>query len=97
MIFTEGFFKFLLCYFGMVSVITLIAYVIDKIKAKRGSWRIPEKTLLIASMIGGAFGGYTAMFLVRHKVRKWYFHVANVIGILWQLGLLCYIASKGLL
>jgi uncharacterized membrane protein YsdA (DUF1294 family) len=97
MFFTEGFLKFLLYYFAAVSVVTLVMYMIDKIKAMSGAWRISEKALLIASIIGGAAGGYLAMFLAWHKVRKWYFHVVNIIGLLWQLGLLGYIAWMVLL
>ena len=97
MIFTEGFLKFLLYYFGAVSVVTFGMYLLDKIKAMSGAWRISEKALLIASLIGGAVGGYVAMFLSWHKVRKWYFHVLNVLGILWQLGLLGYTAWMVLL
>ena len=92
MIFTEGFLKFLLYYFGAVSVVTFGMYLLDKIKAMSGAWRISEKALLTASLIGGAVGGYVAMFLSWHKVRKWYFHLLNILGILWQLGLLGYVA-----
>ena len=97
MIFTEGFLKFLFYYFCVVSVVTFGMYLLDKIKAMSGAWRISEKALLIASLIGGAVGGYVAMFLSWHKVRKWYFHVLNVLGILWQLGLLGYVAWMVLL
>lgn len=97
MFFTKEFLTFLLYYFGAVSIVTFGMYMVDKIKAMSGAWRISEKALLIASVIGGAVGGYVAMFLAWHKVRKWYFHVVNVIGILWQLGLLGYIAWMVLL
>ena len=94
MIFTKGFFTLLLYYFSALSILTLILYVIDKVKAVRGGWRISEKTLLFCSFLGGAVGGYLAMYLARHKVRKWYFHAVNILGLLWQVGLLAYIAWK---
>ncbi len=97
MLFTKGFLTFLLYYFGVVSVLTLVLYMLDKIKAKRGGWRAPEKTLLLCSLLGGAVGGYFAMYLARHKVRKWYFHAVNILGLLWQLGLLFYISWTVLL
>ena len=64
---------FYIGYLVGVSLVAFFAYVIDKGKAKRGAWRIPEKVLLTLSLIGGATGGYVAMNLVRHKTQKWYF------------------------
>ena len=97
MLFTKGFLTFLLYYFGAVSLVALVLYMLDKIKAMGGAWRVPEKTLLLCSFFGGAVGGYVAMFLARHKIRKWYFHAVNILGLLWQLGLLLYISWKVLL
>lgn len=74
-----------------LSLITFIVYVIDKNKAENGDWRIPEWTLLLLSVCGGAIGGYTAMFLVKHKTRKWYFHAAHMFGLLWQVFLFGYL------
>ena len=55
-----------------------------KSRAKRNVWRIPEKVLLGLSFFGGAAGGYAAMFLCRHKTKKWYFHAVNLLGLGWQ-------------
>lgn len=82
---------FYLGYLAAVSVVTFMAYAIDKNKARRGAWRIPEKTLLGLSFFGGAAGGYFAMNTVRHKTRKWYFHAVNLIGLAWQVGLLAFL------
>lgn len=76
-----------------VSLVAFFAYVIDKEKAKRGAWRIPEKVLLTLSFIGGAVGGYAAMNLVRHKTQKWYFHFVNVIGLAWQGCVLAFLLT----
>ena len=74
-----------------VALLTFILYAIDKLKAERGDWRIPEATLLCLSFFGGGIGGYAAMFLARHKIRKWYFHALNILGILWQIALLIWL------
>ena len=84
---------FYIGYLVGVSLVTFFVYVIDKQKAKRGAWRIPEKTLLGLSFIGGAVGGYTAMQLVRHKTQKWYFYVINFVGLLWQTCLLAFLLT----
>lgn len=52
-----------------VSLVTFIAYGVDKIKAKRGSERISEQRLLILAFIGGAVGALLGMLLFRHKTR----------------------------
>ena len=56
----------------------LIAFAlmgVDKIKAKRGSWRIPEKTLFLAALLGGSVGSLMGMSLFRHKTRHWSFRL----------------------
>ena len=66
-----------------LSLITFFLYHADKKKAKKGARRIPEKVLLLSSFIGGAYGGYLAMLLFRHKTKgeHWYFTVVNLLGI----------------
>ena len=67
-------------YLIILSVITLIAYFIDKIKAKAKAWRLQEKTLLALSLLGGAYGGLIGVFTLRHKTKHWYFPFVNFIG-----------------
>ena len=69
---------------GAISVVTFLVYAIDKSRAKRGKWRVPEKTLLMLSFFGGGLGGITAMYLLRHKTKHWYFTVINCIGVILQ-------------
>ncbi len=76
-----------LTYLGILSLITFIAFVADKIKAQNGAWRIPEAVLLGLSAIGGAVGGYLGMFIALHKVRKWYFHVAEILSIILHIAI----------
>ena len=74
-----------------ISFITFIFYATDKYKARHGHWRIPEKTLLTLSLLGGAAGGLIAMQLFRHKTRHWYFYAINIIALVLQLALLLYL------
>ena len=80
--------------FAVVSVVTLVLYALDKIKAQNGLWRIPEKVLLGFSLLGGAVGGLLGMNLFRHKTKHWYFWVLNVIGLLWQIALPLFLWIK---
>lgn len=73
-----------LAYVLITSVITFFIYRSDKMRAIKQMRRISEKTLLVMSIIGGAFGGFAAMQLFRHKTRgeHWYFAAVNLIGML---------------
>ena len=45
----------------------------DKRAAKRGAWRVPEKTLFASALCFGGLGGVVGMHLFHHKTRHWYF------------------------
>ena len=70
-------------YLVLLSIATFIAYGVDKKKAKDGKYRTKEKTLLFMSFLGGAFGGYPAMLIFRHKTKAehWYFTAVNLLGL----------------
>ena len=57
----------LLYYLIVINVVTFLVYGIDKWKAKQGSWRISEATLLILAVIGGSIGALLGMKVWRHK------------------------------
>jgi uncharacterized membrane protein YsdA (DUF1294 family) len=61
-----------LSYAGM-SIVTLAAYGIDKQRARRGRWRIRERTLHLLELLGGWPGALLAQPLFRHKRRKFSF------------------------
>ena len=76
--------------FAIISLITLILYGVDKRRAKRGKWRIPERVLIGFSLLGGGVGGWLGMKLFRHKTRHWYFHVINILGTALQVAALLF-------
>ena len=51
--------------------------LVDKFKAKKNLWRIPESTLMGTALIGGSIGCLAGMYTVRHKTK----HVKFVVGI----------------
>lgn len=59
-----------------VSVLTFIAYAIDKSAAVKGNWRIPENHLHLLALFGGWPGAWLAQQSLRHKSRKPSFRVA---------------------
>ena len=57
----------LLYYLIVINIVTFLVYGIDKWKAKQGSWRISEATLLILAVIGGSIGALLGMKIWHHK------------------------------
>lgn len=53
-----------------LSILAFVFYGVDKMKAERGTSRIPEAVLIVLAAIGGAFGALMGMLLFWHKVRK---------------------------
>lgn len=60
-------------YFILVNIIGFALMGIDKHKAKKRAFRIPEATLFIVALIGGSIGSIFGMYAFRHKTRHWYF------------------------
>ena len=61
---------------AVLLAMNLLAFAlmgIDKMKARRGSWRIPEKTLFLVTVLFGGLGGTLGMKVFRHKTKHWYF------------------------
>lgn len=57
-------------YFIVINLLTFLLYGLDKYKAIRQEWRIPERALLLMAFVGGAFGALSAMRIFRHKTKK---------------------------
>ncbi len=67
------------------NFLVFMIYGIDKSKAKRGAWRIPEKILLFLAFIYGGFGAWLAGITFHHKTRKWYFKTVWFLGMVITL------------
>lgn len=59
----------LLSYFIAMNFIGFALMGIDKYKAKKRAFRIPEATLFIVAVIGGSIGSIAGMYTFRHKTR----------------------------
>ena len=53
-----------------INILTFLVFGIDKWKARRGKWRIPEAPLIEMSIAGGSIGALLGMSLFRHKTQK---------------------------
>lgn len=68
--------KNIVLYFIIINLFGFFIMWLDKQKAKKGAWRIPEKTLFIITALGGGIGTIAGMYTFRHKTQK----IAFVIG-----------------
>ena len=82
--------KILTLYLFCINVMTFFVYGIDKSKAKRGVYRISEKTLLTLAAIGGSVGAGVGMWFFRHKTKKVKFFLGIPIVFLMQVAFLVY-------
>ncbi len=64
---------FLVIYFVIINIVGFAVMGIDKRKAVKRTFRIPEATLFIIALIGGSIGSILGMQVFRHKTRHWYF------------------------
>lgn len=60
-------------YLAMMNLIGFAIMGIDKRRAVKKLWRIPESTLFIIALIGGSIGSIIGMQVFHHKTRHWYF------------------------
>ena len=75
----------ILIYLLVVNVITFLMMGYDKHEAKKGNWRVSEKTLFTLVVLGGSIGGILGMFTFRHKTKKWYFRFGFPIILILQI------------
>lgn len=69
--------RYFLAYLLIVNLITFFLYGIDKRRAVRKAWRIPESVLMGFAAIGGSVGAFLAMLVFRHKTK----HAKFTVGV----------------
>lgn len=63
----------IIIYLAAINFISFVIMGVDKYKARKRAWRIPESTLFVLALIGGSIGSIAGMHLFHHKTRHWYF------------------------
>ena len=69
--------KNIILYLVFINIIGLLIMWVDKRRAIKNQWRIPEKTIFIVTGLGGGIGTIAGMYIFRHKTKK----IGFVIGL----------------
>ena len=86
--------KLIIIYFIAINLVTFFLYGIDKWKAKRSKWRIPEATLLGLAVIGGSIGAWLGMKVWHHKTQHKKFKYGLPLILLAQIALIALTSCK---
>ena len=80
-------------YLLIINVISYTAMGMDKYRAVKQQWRIPEKTLFLFALLGGSAGGIIGMYSFRHKTLHKKFSVGFPLLLIVQCLLLYWLAT----
>ena len=86
--------KYFSWYLITINIVAFMMYGIDKEKAKRGAWRIPESTLIGVALLGGSFGAWAGMKTFHHKTRKKKFSVGIPLILVLEYGLAAWLMTS---
>ena len=83
--------SFLSDYLLFINLTSFLIMVLDKQCARRGTRRVPEKTLFLLAWLGGATGVYLAMKLARHKTKHRSFNLGIPILIILNISMVFFL------
>ena len=87
---------YILYYLIAINVIAFFIYGIDKLKAKKGKWRIPESTLLLLAIIGGSIGAWLGIKVWHHKTLHKKFKYGIPLIVIAQIAMAVYIFRENI-
>lgn len=79
--------KYIAIYLAVINITTILVTIMDKLRARAGSWRFSERSLIILGLLGGAISEYTTMKIIRHKTRHNKFMIGLPVIIFLQLAI----------
>ena len=89
--------KNIIIYLVIINLIAFLTMWLDKRKAEKGKWRIPENSLLLLVLLGGGIGGIAGMYTFRHKTKKMRFTIGFPIILISEIILFGYVIVKYLI
>ena len=84
----------IIIYFIAINLFGFFIMWLDKRKAKKGKWRIPEKNLFLITALGGGIGTIAGMYTFRHKTQKIQFVIGFPFITILEIITIIYFAIK---
>lgn len=89
-----SFTRIVFIYLVIVNLIAFLLMAMDKSRARKHQWRIPEKTLFLSAILGGSIGAIAGMYTFHHKTKHWYFVIGMPAILIVQIALIVWIRSR---
>lgn len=86
--------KWIILYLLAVNLAGFVLMGVDKRRAVRRLWRIPERMLFLSALLGGSFGALVGMYVFHHKTRHWTFFVGIPAILAAQIALGFWICTR---
>ena len=89
-----SFTRIVFIYLVIINLIAFLLMAMDKSRARKHQWRIPEKTLFLSAILGGSIGAIAGMYTFHHKTNHWYFVIGMPAILIVQIALIVWIRSR---
>ena len=86
--------KYFLWYLLLINAAAFMLMLVDKRKARKNRWRIPERTLILSALFGGSIGALLGMYTFRHKTKHLKFTLGIPAILIAQISLAIWIFQK---
>ncbi len=83
-------------YLIVINILGFLTFGMDKRRAKRHAFRVPEATLFTIAIIGGSIGSLFGMHFFHHKTRHWYFVYGIPFILILQIGLFIFLHNSSI-
>lgn len=83
--------KLIVIYLALIGLVAVFITVADKFAAKRNKWRVPEATLMLIGLFGGALPMYVTMKSIRHKTKHKKFMIGLPLEIALHAAIVCFV------
>ena len=90
----SSFTRIVFIYLVIINLIAFLLMAMDKSRARKHQWRIPEKTLFLSAILGGSIGAIAGMYTFHHKTKHWYFVIGMPAILIVQIALIVWIRSR---
>ena len=85
--------KYFILYLLLINAAAFLLMHIDKQKARKKRWRIPESTLMLTAALGGSIGALVGMYTFRHKTKHLKFTLGIPVILVLQILLVGYLVQ----